>query len=142
MSQQSNVPAAPRFAHWFISFSLIMCCCSLTIQPIPYPLNSPAFKSTSLQLREKDVAWDHVKGLARVCVGNISCLPFVHRCCHSLIADHQIGHTRSVLGEAMLAVSDHLLVSHVGSRVECKGLRRAAWLTLTNLVVWPCTKGP
>ncbi|KAK4830334.1 LOW QUALITY PROTEIN: hypothetical protein QYF61_010098 [Mycteria americana] len=31
-----------------------------TIQPIPYPLNSPPIKSVSLQFREKDVVGDHV----------------------------------------------------------------------------------
>ncbi|KAK4812272.1 LOW QUALITY PROTEIN: hypothetical protein QYF61_012947, partial [Mycteria americana] len=30
-----------------------------TIQPIPYPLNSPPIKSISLQFREKDVVQDH-----------------------------------------------------------------------------------
>ena len=36
----------------------------MSSQPIPNPLSSPFFKSTPLQFREKDVARDHVKGLA------------------------------------------------------------------------------
>ncbi|KAK4825745.1 LOW QUALITY PROTEIN: hypothetical protein QYF61_002184 [Mycteria americana] len=32
----------------------------VTIQPIPYPLNSPPIKSVSLQFREEDVVGDHV----------------------------------------------------------------------------------
>jgi len=38
----------------------------VTIQPIPCPLNSPPFKPISLQFREKDMVWNHVKGLAQV----------------------------------------------------------------------------
>ena len=34
-----------------------------TIQSVPHPLNSSAFKSISLQFRDKDVVHDHVKGL-------------------------------------------------------------------------------
>ncbi|PKU40440.1 solute carrier family 22 member 7- hypothetical protein [Limosa lapponica baueri] len=37
-----------------------------TIQPIPYPLNSPPIKSISLQLDEQDVVGDRVKGLTEV----------------------------------------------------------------------------
>ena len=44
---------------------------------------------------------------------DISCPSFVHRCHNSITEDHQIGHTQSALGEAMLAVSDHLLITHV-----------------------------
>ena len=50
-----------------------------TIQSIPYPSNSPVFKSIYLQLRDKNVVQDHVKGLAQVQVDDISC-PFVHQC--------------------------------------------------------------
>ena len=35
----------------------------MTIQPIFYPPNSPAFKSIFLQFRDKDVEWNHVEGL-------------------------------------------------------------------------------
>ncbi|KAK4818851.1 LOW QUALITY PROTEIN: hypothetical protein QYF61_020070 [Mycteria americana] len=38
----------------------------VTIQPIPYPLNSPPIKSVSLQFREKDVVGDCVKGFTEV----------------------------------------------------------------------------
>ncbi|KAK4827087.1 LOW QUALITY PROTEIN: hypothetical protein QYF61_014189 [Mycteria americana] len=42
-----------------------------TIQPIPYPLNSPPIKSISLQFREKDVVGDHVKGFTEVQIDHI-----------------------------------------------------------------------
>ena len=48
------------------------------IQSIPYPLNSSHFQSVSYQLRDKDVMWDHVKGLAEVQVDDISFLSFVY----------------------------------------------------------------
>jgi len=38
----------------------------VTIQPTFYPSHSPAFKSISLQLSNKDVVWDHLKGLEQV----------------------------------------------------------------------------
>ena len=44
-----------------------------TIWPILYPLNSPAFKSLSLQFRDKDVVQVYVKSLAQVQVE----LPFL-----------------------------------------------------------------
>jgi len=44
---------------------------AVTIQPILYPMSSPAFKSISLQFRDKEVMWDHVKGLAQVQVDDI-----------------------------------------------------------------------
>jgi len=37
-----------------------------TIQPIPYPPNSPPIKSMALQFREKDVVGDHVKGFTKI----------------------------------------------------------------------------
>ena len=64
---------------------------AMTIQPVLYSPNSPAFKSICLQFRDKDVLWDHVKGLAEVQVVNISYLAFVHQCHHSIIGGHQIG---------------------------------------------------
>jgi len=82
-------------------------------QPIIYPPNSPAFKSVSLQLRDKDVMWDHLRGLAQVQVDDTSRPSFVHQCHHSIIEGHQIGQARFALGEAVLAVMDHLLISHV-----------------------------
>ena len=84
-----------------------------TFQPIPYLQNSPPFKSIPLQCRDKDLVGDHVKGLAQVQVDDTSCLYFVHQCCHSITEGHQVGQTRPSLGEAVLAVSDHLLIPHV-----------------------------
>ena len=63
----------------------------MTTQPNISLPNSPAFKSMSLQFRDKDV-WDHVKGLAQV------------QADHSIIESHQVGQARSALAEAMLAV--------------------------------------
>lgn len=53
------------------------------------PSNSPAFKSLSLQFRDKNAIWDQIKGLAEVQVGNISCPSCVHQCCHTIIKGHQ-----------------------------------------------------
>lgn len=74
-----------------------------TIQPTPHPPNSPPPKSVSLQLGDEDVAEDSSTGLAQVLAGVISCPPFAHRC-------HQVGQSRSALGEAVPAVSDPLPV--------------------------------
>jgi len=82
-------------------------------QPTPNPLNSPSFKCTPLQFRQKDVVRDHVKGLAEVQVDDIHHPYPVHRSRHSIIEGHQIGQARSALGEAMLAVSYHLFIPYV-----------------------------
>ena len=52
-------------------------------------------------------------GFAEVQVDNISCPFFVYQCHHSIIEGHQIGQVQSTLTDAMLAVLDNLLVSHV-----------------------------
>ena len=49
---------------------------TVTFSPIPYPLNSPPFKSISLQFKVKDVAGNHTKDLAEVQTDDISCLSF------------------------------------------------------------------
>lgn len=64
----------------------------MTIQPILYPPNSTPFKFISHQLRDKDVVWDYIKGLAQAQVDDICCPSFVHGCCHIIIEGHQIGH--------------------------------------------------
>ncbi len=51
---------------------------------------------------------DHVKGLAEVQVDDIHRPSPIHQSHHSIIEGHQIGQARSTLGEAMLAVSNHL----------------------------------
>jgi len=56
---------------------------------------------------------EHVKGLAEVQVDDVHCPSLVHWCRHSIIEGYQIGQARSALVEAMLAVSDHFLISHV-----------------------------
>lgn len=55
------------------------------------------------------MVWDQVRGLAEVQVENMSCPLFAHQCTEG----HQIGQALSALVEAILAVSDYLLVSHV-----------------------------
>ncbi|TRZ23389.1 hypothetical protein HGM15179_003740 [Zosterops borbonicus] len=39
---------------------------SVSTQPIPYPLNSPLFQSMHLQSGDKNVMWNHDKGLTGV----------------------------------------------------------------------------
>jgi len=56
----------------------------MTIQPVPYPLNSPPIKSISLQFREKDVVGDRVKDLAEVQKGEICSSSLVHCRSHSI----------------------------------------------------------
>ena len=56
---------------------------------------------------------DHVKDLAQVQVDGISCPPFVHQYCHSIIEDLQIGQALTALCKAVLAVLDYLLTSYV-----------------------------
>ena len=73
--------------------------------------NNPLFKSIYIKFRDKDLVRDQVKSLAEVQVYDISCLPFVHH--HSIIEGHQVSQEQLSLGEAMLAVSDHLLIPHV-----------------------------
>ena len=58
---------------------------TVAFQPIPYP---PAFKSIHIQFRDKDVVGDHVKRIAEVQVDDMSYLPFVHQCHHSIIEGH------------------------------------------------------
>ena len=48
---------------------------AVTFQSIPYPSNSPPFKSIPFQFRHKDAVGDHVKGLAEV---------QGHSCCNHL----------------------------------------------------------
>jgi len=63
----------------------------MATQPILYSLNSPLFKSPSLQFRDKDMVQDNIKGLAQVLADNVSCPSFVHRCLHFMIEGHQFG---------------------------------------------------
>jgi len=54
----------------------------VTFQSIPNLPNSLPFKSISLQFKDKDVAGDHVRGLADVRVDYTSYFSFVHQCHH------------------------------------------------------------
>ena len=55
------------------------------------------------------MVWDHIKGFAEIQVDNISCFSFVH-CCRLSIVGYQLGEVWSALGEAVLAISDHLIL--------------------------------
>jgi len=67
-----------------------------TIQSTPYPPNSLPFKTIPLQFRGKDVACDHVEGLAQVQVDDSTSLPFVHWCHHSIVEGHQMGQAQEL----------------------------------------------
>jgi len=56
------------------------------------------------------VVTDHVKGLAEVQVDDIHHSFPIHRSHRSIVEGHQIGQVRSALGEAMLAVLNHLYI--------------------------------
>jgi len=79
------------------------------INQILYPPNRPAFKSISLQFRNKDLVWDHNKGIAHVQVDDISCPSFIYQCHHSIIEGHKTCQAWSALGKVMPAVLNHLL---------------------------------
>lgn len=57
--------------------------------------------------------WNHVKGHTEIQVNGIGWSSLINWCGHSIIEDHQTGQTQFTLGEAMLAVFDHLLILHV-----------------------------
>ena len=56
---------------------------------------------------------DSVKCLAQIHVDDVSCLFFVHQHCNPVIRGYQVGQAQFALGEAMLAVPSHLLVTDV-----------------------------
>lgn len=64
---------------------------AVTFHPIPHPSSSPPFKSTSLQFQDKDTVGDHVKSLVQFQVDDISRLPLVYQCHHSVIEGHHTG---------------------------------------------------
>jgi len=74
------------------------------------------------KFRDKDVVWDHVKGLAEDQIDDLSCPTVVHWCHRFFTEGHQIGEAQYSPDEAVLAVSDHLLVSHMPSCIFQKDL--------------------
>lgn len=66
-------------------------------------------KSMSLQFGDNDVMGDCVKDLTEV----ISWSSLVHFCSHPITEGDQFGQAQLAPIEAVLAVSDHLLVFHV-----------------------------
>ena len=67
----------------------------------------------SLHFRDKDVMRDSVKYFAQVQVDDISCSSLVHQRCNPIVEGHQICQAQFALSEAMLAVTNHLLIFHV-----------------------------
>jgi len=74
---------------------------AVTLQPTLYPSESPSFKPVCLQLRDKIVLQNHVKGHTQVKSDNICCLPFVHQRCHCITEGHHTCQAPSPLGEAL-----------------------------------------
>ena len=66
-----------------------------------------------LQVRDKDVVGDHIKGLTEVQIDDSSCFSFVQWCCHSIVNCNWVGQPQPALDEAVLAVSDNLLLLYV-----------------------------
>ena len=85
----------------------------VTIQPISHPPNSPPIKSISLQFRrEKDVVGTTSKALQKSRQMTSVALPLSTDIV-AVIEGHSVGQAGLALGEAMLAVSNHLPVFHV-----------------------------
>jgi len=70
--------------HWAVDH----CFVAVTIQPIPYLLNSPPIKCISHQFREKDVVGDCVTGLTEVQIDDICSSSLVHWCSNSIVEGH------------------------------------------------------
>jgi len=70
-------------------------------------------KKNTSKLERYKLMCNHIKGRAQVQVDDISCPPFVHQYCHSIIEDLQIGQALTALCKAVLAVLDCLLTSYV-----------------------------
>ena len=73
-----------------------------------------------LQFRDRDLVWDSVKWFSQVRVDDVSYSSLIHQCSNPIIEDHQICQAQFALSEAMLAVTNHLLVFHVHSFQEEK----------------------
>lgn len=86
MDLGDTTPYWPPFGHRALDSNPL----AMTTQPILYSPCIPAYKSLSLQFRDKDMVWDHVKVLAQVQGDYINCPSFAHQCCHSLTEGHQI----------------------------------------------------
>ena len=67
----------------------------------------------SLQFRDRHVMWDSVKCFAQVQVDDVSFSSLIHQCCNPLVELHQFCQAQFALSEAMLAVTNVLLVFHV-----------------------------
>ena len=66
----------------------------------------------SLQFRDKDVVQDSVERFAQVQVDDVYCSTPVHQFRSPIIEGHQTGQAGFPLTEAMLAVTNHLVVDY------------------------------
>lgn len=81
----------------------------VTAQSIPYPSNnSPSTESISLQFRAKDVVGDHIKSFTEAQRDDICSPSPVHWYSYSITEAQQVGQAGVALGEAVLAVLNHL----------------------------------
>ena len=68
----------------YLGIELLTATLCVAIQPIPYPPSGPPIISISLHFGDKDVMWNHVKGLTEGQVDDIGWSSFVNWCRHSI----------------------------------------------------------
>ena len=56
---------------------------------------------------------DSVECLAQAQLDDVSCPPFVHQHCNPIIEGYHVGQAQFDIGEAMLAVTNYLLIFQV-----------------------------
>lgn len=66
-----------------------------------------------LQFRDKDVTQDIVKCFAQVQVDGICCSFLIHHCSNFIIEGYQICQTQFAFNEAVLAVTNYLIIKVV-----------------------------
>jgi len=86
---------------------------SATIQQTSYPQSGPSVKCMYLQFRDKDVMWHCIKCSAQVQVDDIICLFLIHQYSNAILEGQQVCQAWFAHSEAMLAVTNHLLVFRV-----------------------------
>lgn len=67
----------------------------------------------SFEFRDQDVVQESTEHFAQVQEDAVSCSFLIHWCCNSILKSHQICHIGFAISEAMLVVTNHLLVFHV-----------------------------
>lgn len=63
-----------------------------------------------LHFRDKNVVWDSTKCFAEVQADGISHSSLIHQYCNAVVEGHHISQELFALSEAMLIVTDHLLI--------------------------------